>query len=97
MVEPIAYLQLVGDLTQKVYNFPGPKKEILRVKVQIISKIYPKEEYLGGQETIQSTSPNRSYVSSVKLAHYYPEKTLEEKMERAAIEYVGILRDMYFA
>jgi hypothetical protein len=91
MVEPAFTLEVVGNSTEKVYLFDEPNGKKVRVKVSVGKR------FLGDEELIRASSPNNNYKSSIISKIYYPEKTLEQKMDRAAIEYIGTLRDMYFA
>ncbi len=43
---------------------------------------------------ISSPEMNNFHPSRFHLESYYPEKTLEEKMDRAVVEYMGMLNDI---
>tara|TARA_Y100000310_G_scaffold326140_1_gene390627 strand:+ start:710 stop:1021 length:312 start_codon:yes stop_codon:yes gene_type:complete len=86
------------DLENRIYNVLLGNKQTIKVHVK---QEFMVEKNSDGSEEIQESllifSPNVEFILPYKidLNTYYPEKTLDQKMERAAIEYGGTIDDMY--
>ena len=99
MVSPNILLREVNsDLENRVYNVPLGNKQTIRVHIKqeyMVETVNDKPGKI--QEVLRVFSPDIEFICpyTIELDTYYPEKTLDQKMERAAIEYGGTIDDMY--
>ncbi len=86
-----------SSLENRVYNVQLSNNRRIKVHVwqDIIEKVENNKQIF--QEVLQVNCPELKFMKTyhINVNTYYPHMTLEQKMERATIEYGGTIDDMY--
>ena len=79
------FLEMIQERsTTRTYKREFPPGRSINVIVSVNSEILK----------VYSPEMERFHPSRFHLESYYPKKSLEEKMDRAVVEYIGMLNDI---